>query len=732
MSFCLNNRSFCLSRKVLSLGAAMLLSLLSVSAQSDKVEMLMGVRGGSNCVVGPQLPHGSINPSPQTDHGGHGGYKENQPIRGFGQLHVSGTGWGRYGQLLLSPQRGFTAVENGHDSDKADEVITPYYYKVRLTRYDILTEIAPSAHSAAYRFTYYEGYDKATLLFDVAHNLSQHIVPEQHGEYLGGNIQYDPRSQTLGGYGEYRGGFGSSEPYKVYFALWSSDFNLQNAQIGSGGPVVSNESTLGSAIPGDADISAQSRPSALFAKIMPYHDDEKPKILYIAVSLNSVENAREYLQTECVGKGFDGIKDKAQVTWDEALGKIRIDASEDEQRLFYTTLYHSMVMPRDRSNDNPRFYGDNIDDHYCIWDTWRTGYPLLTLLDEPFVSKTIRSFILRYQEDGKCTPTFTSSLEWDWRQGGDDVENVIADAFVKGVGDFDRQEAYEWLKWSATNNRSKEYQRLGWQPEVDTLMSCSNAVEYAYNDYCVYQAAKIMKDKKFAKQMLRRSHSWQKLFNPAAKDDEAGIYGFIQPRRESGEWCKAKDGKAFSPNYGYGSWVEYFYEGNSWTYSLFTPHDFKTLIKLSGGKQKMIERLEYGFDKGLIALWNEPGFLSPFIFHHCNRPDLTARYVGQLRSKNYSIERGYCDNEDSGAMGSWFVFTSLGFFPNAGQDYYYLLPPAYPKATVILSNGRTLTIQRDGNGTAVKEIRLNGKRLKNSTIKHADLIKGGTLLFTMQ
>jgi len=302
---------------------------------------------------------------------------------------------------------------------------------------------------------------------------------------------------------------------------------------------------------------------------------------------------------------------------------------------------------------------------------------------------------------------------------------------VKGVGGFDREEAYKWLKWSALNNRSKEYQRLGWQPEVDTMMCCSNAMEYAYNDYCAYQVAKIMKDRKFASEMLRRSESWQKIFNIQQKDDDANIYGFVQPRRENGQWCQERDGREFSPSRGYGSWVEYFYEGNSWTYSLFVPHDFKTLIKFTGGKQKMVDKLEYGFNRGYIALWNEPGFLSPFIFHHCDRPSLTAKYVGWLREKNYSLERGYCDNEDSGAMGSWFAFTGLGVFPNAGQDYYYLLPPAYPKATVTLSNGKTLTIVRDEKYRKMMTVRFNGKRMNNWTIKHSDLMKGGTLEFLM-
>lgn len=702
------------------------------SRLSDKVQVLMGTHGGSNCTVGPQLPHGSICPSPQTSHGGHAGYKENQPIRGFGQLHVTGTGWGRYGQMLLSPQRGFTAIENAHDSEKADEVLRPYYYRVRLTRYDILTEIAPAVHTAAYRITYgADGKGDATLLFDAAHNLSQHIVPEQHGQFFGGTLEYDAASGTLGGYGEFQGGFGSEKPYKIFFALSSPDFDLAHASIHNAGKKNANTSNLASAFAGDADLSALDKESALYARILPLADDGKPKVIYIAVSLKSTENARKFLKEESHAS-FDAIKENAQHIWDEALGKIQIEAGEKEQELFYTTMYHSMLMPRDRSNDNPRFEGENIDDHYCIWDTWRTGYPLLTLLDEPFVSKTIRSFIRRYENDGKCTPTFTSSLEWDWRQGGDDVENVIADAFVKDVKGFDRKEAYKWLKWSATHNRSKEYQELGWQPEVDTAMSCSNALEYAYNDYCVYQVAKIMKDKKFARQMLKRSHSWQKLFNTELKDEEADIYGFIAPRRINGEWSLERNGKPFSARHGYPSWVEFFYEGSSWTYSVYTPHDFDALIKLSGGKEKMIEHLQYGFDKGLIALWNEPGFLSPFAFHHCGRPELTAKYVNMLREKNYSVERGYCDNEDSGAMSSWYIFTSLGFFPNAGQDFYYLLPPAYAKSTMRLSNGNTLTIIRQGDGTNIKEIRFRGNKLKDFTIRHQQITQGGELLYVME
>lgn len=669
---------------------------------ADEVCMFMGVRGLSNCVIGPQLPHGSINPSPQTSQGGHGGYKEGQPIRGFGQLHASGTGWGRYGQILLSPQRGFCADEAGHDSEKANEKATPYYYSVLLTRYGIRAEVTPAHHSAVYRFTPVSDVatekEDMTLLLDIAHSIPRDIAPEQHGKFCGGAVEYDPQNRMLVGWGEYIGGFGSLKPYKVYFAIASQDYDLQHFAQGG-------------------DNAHQ-----IYARLNPIHPHQ-PCEVRVAVSLRSCENACKYLREEVLSMSFDAVCQAALHQWNTTLSAITIEgASAKERSLFYTTLYHSFVMPRDRQNDNPRFDGENIDDHYCVWDTWRTCYPLMTLLNESFVAKTIRSFINRYENDGECTPSFTSSMEFEMRQGGDDVENVIADAMIKGVKGFDYAQAAKWVKWSALHNRSTEYQQYGWQPETDTIMLCSNALEYAYNDWCAMQTALVVGDKSFAKTMKKRSASWKKMFN---RNIESGGYrGFIGPHRLSGAW------EPIDPTHVYGSWVEYFYEGNSWTYTHFVPHDFDGLVKKCGGKRIMADRLKYGFDHDLIALWNEPGFLSPFIFSHCNRPDLTAKYVSQLRSKNYSIERGYCENEDSGAMGSWFVFTSMGFFPNAGQDFYYLLPPAYPSITLTTEAGKKIYITRSGtpNGSFPR-VYLNGKQLKDYIVRHQDIKDGCTLRF---
>lgn len=689
----------------------LLANMTVATAQSpvDKVDISMGQRGNSNCVIGPQMPHGSINPSPDTPKGGHDGYAPESQIRGFSQLHVSGTGWGRYGQILLSPQTGFSASEEGHDSDKEGEIATPYYYKVRLRRYGVDCEIAPSHHAANYRFTFSEHTDR-NILLDITHNITQHIAPEVGGRFLGGDISYDPRSRMLTGYGEYRGGFGdASTPYRVYFALWSDNIDLQRTMIGS--------------IP----AKVASEVASLFARI-PIADNISGTVsLSIAVSMRSIDNAKAYLADEVMGKGFDTVRNAAREAWDRELSKITLSGANDsDERLFYTCLYFANVMPRERNDDNPRWLGVNYDDHYCVWDTWRTKFPLMTLVNEDLVSGVINGFINRFEHEGKCNPTFTSSLDWTERQGGDDCENIIADAMVKGVGGFDRRAAYAYVKSNALKRRSPDYQSLGWQPETGGKMSCSNAMEYAYNDYCAYAAAKVMGDRKFARKMLKRSKSWRRLFNPAQQDDGSDIKGFIVPRRENGEFVSIPVRK------NYGSWVEYFYEGNSWTYTLFVPHDFKTLIRRCGGADAMVKRLEYGFDNNLIALWNEPGFLSPFIFHHCGRADLTARYVSRLRMSNYSLEGGFTDNEDSGAMGSWYVFASIGIFPNAGQDYYYLIPPAYDSVTLSLSSGNKLRIERQGEGQQVQSVYLNGRRLKGNILHHTQIMTGGTLRFVMQ
>jgi predicted alpha-1,2-mannosidase len=660
-------------------------------SKTDWVDLFMGVQGNSNCVIGPQLPHGSINPSPQTPHGQHDGYSPGEPVRGFGQLHVSGTGWGRYGQLFLSPQTGFNPAEDGHDSPKSNEIATPYYYSVNLTRYNIQVEIAPAHHCAAYRFTFPPS-DSATVLLDMAHNIPQHIAPEIGGKFRDGEIYYTQDKIT--GWGEYAGGFGSGEAYRVYFAV----------QLGIAGYKVRIEESY-------AQISLPENPGAVDLKI--------------AVSMKSIANAEKFLREEVAGFSLEEIKAQAKTAWENVLDRIEIEGgTDDERRLFYTALYHSYLMPRIRTGDNPRWDSGapHLDDHYCVWDTWRTKYPLMTLLNESFTANTIASFIDRYEHDGRCMPTFTSSLEWDWKQGGDDTDNLIADAFVKGVRGFDREKAYELMKHNALEERSANYREKGWESDPAERMSCSYTMEYAYNDFCVSEVAQRMGDTATATVLQQRSRQWVNLFDRELESH--GFKGFIAPHTVP-----------IDPARKYGSWEAHFYEGNSWVYTLFAPHDFERLIALCGGKDEMIRRLTYGFDHNLIEMDNEPGFLSPFIFTHCGRPDLAAKQVGKIRREKFSLAGGYPDNEDSGAMGSWYVFTSAGLFPNAGQDIYYLLPPAFDGITVTRENGAKIhirTVRTSPGAKEIESVRLNGKTLARPFVRHSEIAGGAEIVYLLK
>lgn len=672
--------------------------------KSDFVDLFMGVQGFSNCVIGPQLPHGSTNPSPQTPNGHHDGYDPKEPIRGFGQLHASGTGWGRYGQIFISPQIGFNASEDGHDSPKSEEIASPYYYAVNLDRYGIKAEVTPTHNCALYRFTFPQS-KEANILLDIAHNIPQHIVPFVNGRFVGGQINYNKADNMLTGWGEYIGGFGNdTDPYKVYYSV---ALDIEPEQV-----VVKDEEekTL------YAQIKLPANPGSVLVKV--------------GISMKSVENAVKFLAEELAEESFETTKAKALQAWEDVFSTIDVKGgNEYETRMFYTTMYHSFVMPRDRTGDNPNWDSDkpHFDDHYCVWDTWRTKYPLMLLVNESFVANTINSFIDRFVHQGVVRPTYTSSQIWDWKQGGDDVDNIIADAFVKNVKGFDKEKAYELIKFNAFNERDKEYIKLGWIPELAYRMSCSYTMEYAYNDFCAAEVAAAMNDLETEKRLRERSEKWVNLFNTDLENHD--FKGFIAPRKEDGAWIN------IDPSKRYGSWVEYFYEGNSWVYSLFVPHQFDKLIDLCGGKETMIKRLSYGFENDLIELDNEPGFLSPFIFTHCDRPELTTKYVNQIRKKHFSLETGYPENEDSGAMGAWYVFTSVGFFPNAGQNYYYLLPPAFPEITITRENGKKInikTIKKTPDATQIESVVVNGTKLDKLTINHEYIAEGATIVYTLK
>jgi predicted alpha-1,2-mannosidase len=397
-----------------------------------------------------------------------------------------------------------------------------------------------------------------------------------------------------------------------------------------------------------------------------------------------------------------------------------------------------MQMPRDRTGDSPKWETAEPywDDHYAGWDTWRTVFPLLALIQPDKVAGNIRSFADRFRHNGFVSDTFVAGNDMRLQQGGDNVDNIIADGFAKGVPGVDWSAAYAVMQHNADEERlgfigfgngpppdndlTRSYKRNGWIP-AEAKMSCSYTLEYALNDACAARVASGLGRGADAEAYARRARSWESLWNPGSESD--GFSGWISPRRADGTW------QADDPKKAHGSWEDVFYEGNGWTYSFLVPQDFAALIERMGGRERFVARLDHGAANGLIDYSNEPGFLALRAFHYALRPDRCSYWVRDVMTRRYSLN-GYPGNEDSGAMGSWYVFSALGFFPNAGQDVYLINGPLFPKATLTLGNGNTFVIEGVNAAAAnpfVQTCELNGAPLQNAWLSHAEIAGGGTL-----
>ena len=720
----------------LQYGLLLLLSIqtFNLSAQLttnpvDFIDSRIGTTNdGSACVIGPQLPFGSINPSPQTPNGGDDGYDPGQPIRGFGQLHVSGTGYGKYGQIFLSPQIGLAVGETTHDSPKTNEIAFPYEYGVTLTRYNIRTEFTPSRHSAMYKFTFPQTTD-GNLLIDLSHSIPLDIIPTMNGKISSGKISIDSINNTIKGYGKYTGGFGGGDYIVYFFARLDKKPTLCGTWKNT---LVQPKDTVESVSIVNDRVGAYLKFSTQANEVVS---------MKIAVSFKSIAQAQKWVDSEIPDWNYDAVKAKAKAAWNTELSKILIeDSSADHKKIFYSAMYHAMLMPRDRTNDMTG-YADGLpvwDDHYAVWDTWRTLYPLMSLINPQMVKGTINSFIERFKKNKRVRDAFIAGIDMAEEQGGNNIDNIIADGYAKGITGVDWEAAYTvlkndadkeragWQGWGTfaiTDNLMASYKTKGWIPSG--VMSCSKSLEYSYNDYCTALVAKGLGKTADYTTYLDRSHKWENLWNPDAVSD---LYkGFIVPKNADGTWI------AIDMKKNWGSWQDYFYEASSWTYSYFVPHQMDKLVYLTGGAEKFTAKLDYGFKNGLIDYGNEPAFLAVQAFHYARRPDLASFWVRKLMTSKYSL-KGYPGNDDSGAMSSWYIFSSLGFFPNAGQDIYYLVGPLYTKSSIALGDNKTISIEAKNASSInlyIQSCTINGVEWTKSWFSHSDIKEGATIKFVM-
>ncbi|MDR1525366.1 MAG: GH92 family glycosyl hydrolase [Tannerella sp.] len=679
------------------------------------VDQHLGIEVGK-CSFGVSLPFGSIRPCPHTPDSPHTGYAANHPINGFTVINTGSVY--RYGNFLVSPQTGLDCwddnVPTDHDSGKSDEEIRPDYYTVNLTKFGIRTEIASAQHASIFRFTYPETTDGvSSLVIYPSHTLQ--------AKSTFATAVYNSGTNSLTGYLVLNDGWYFSHGMKIYYAI------RFGKPATSYGMFRNHERKLY----GQTD-SISGDGIGCYLKFNTVKDEKV--FMKVAISTKSIANAEHFLEEEIPGWDFDKVQLDAADIWNKALSSILIDdetVSGDEKTLFYTCLYHALISPKDRTGDCPWNYaGSFYDDHICVWDTYRTLFPLLTLIKESVVRDNIRSFCELYKHYGYASDAVICGTG-DMIQGGDAVDVLIADAYVKNVSGIEWNEAYEVQKGHATvSGRTPFYREndRGWvvynSIPVMSHATASKTLEFAYNDYCASVVAGGLGKKDEQSGFLKRSSGWRNLWDASVISE--GFRGFIQSKDSAGNFV-ALDPKT-NP---LGPFSLHFYEGDSWTYSFYAPHQMPELITLMGGEDIFIKRLEY-YVANRIEIYNEPCFLTPFLFAYGKRPDLTSYYAREV-SKTFT-RKNYPGDDDSGAMSSWFIFSRLGFFPVAGQDFYMVNGPRYKKVTLQMENGKKIVIY--GNDASeenvyIKSASLNGKSWKKAWLRHNDISNGAELKFNM-
>jgi predicted alpha-1,2-mannosidase len=360
----------------------------------------------------------------------------------------------------------------------------------------------------------------------------------------------------------------------------------------------------------------------------------------------------------------------------------------------------------------------------------------LTLISPDRQRDIIRSLIDIYRHTG-FMPDARSGNDNGRTQGGSNANVVIADAYVKGLTGIDYETAFAAMVHDAEvppanaqkegRGGLKDYNEKGYITLADER-SGSRIAEYSYDDFAISQVACGLGKPKEAALYTSRTHNFEHLWDKDMTVE--GFKGFLRPRNPDGTWA---------PPYLVvrGTWPDFFYEGDIWTYSIYSPHDMRRLIELAGGNETFIRRLDWTFLRGHFDVTNEPGFLIPVLYNYAGRPDKSADIVHLLLEKAFSATRsGIPGNDDSGAMSSWLIFSTLGIFPVAGQDVYLISTPSIPDASLTLGNGKKLRIiaknlDQNGLNRYVQSATLNGVDLPNSWFRHSRIVDGATLVLTM-
>ncbi|KAJ5826034.1 hypothetical protein N7474_003172 [Penicillium riverlandense] len=754
------------------LGSLTLLHLLWTASAAKEdlhyVNPLIGTDNGGNVFAGASLPYGLAKPVADVAGQNTGGFStDGSRVTGFSHMHDSGTGGNpSLGNFPLFPQYcadnvvdnckfPITARAVYHNNHTV--VSRPGYFALTLEN-GIHAEMTAAHRAALYRFTFPA---KCAGNGDALNPLILLDLTDLWESRQNASIAIDPHTGRIKGNGTFLPSFGAG----YYMSYFCADF--AGAKVRDSGIWVNDR--------------AGSEPKELFVTrgfnnfylqaggwVTFDSPDSGEVTARVGISYISSDQACANAESEIPSPldDFERLRTEAEEAWAEKLSPIKVTPGGVSSSLltsFWSGIYRAMLSPQDMTGENPLWQSSEpyYDSFYCIWDQFRAQMPFLAILDPSALSRMVRSLLDTYEHEG-WLPDCRMSLCKGWTQGGSNADVVLADAFIKNITGIDWDLAYkamvndaenEPLEWEYEGRGGlQSWKRVNYIPYLDfdylgfgtNSRSISRTLEYAYNDYSLSVLGRGIGKREYTK-YLSRSNNWQNLFKEdqtsyLENGTDTGFVGFFQPKYLNGTWGY-QDPIACSA---LASWCSLTsnpsetFESSVWEYLFYVPHDMATLIKLLGGPESFVSRLDYFHTSGLADISNEPVFLTVYEYHYAGRPGLSAaRAHTYIPSSFNASETGLPGNDDSGAMGTFLAWSMLGLFPNPGQNVYLIIPPFFEAVEITHpETNNTATIRNVNFDSSYRNIyiqnaTLNGRPYTKSWIGHEFFTQGMTLELTL-
>jgi predicted alpha-1,2-mannosidase len=708
------------------------------------VNIFWGTGGHGHTYPGATVPFGMVQLSPDTyndDWDWCSGYHNSDTtIMGFSHTHLSGTGCGDLLDFLVVPRTGEVRLVPGDRKEPgtgyrssfshSDEKASPGYYSVLLKDTGIYAELTASEHAGFHRYTFPES-ETSHIVLDLTH-----AYGKSPDNIAWCSLEQAGNKKLLAGHATNAWGPGR----QMYIALeFSRPFDRVEFYQD------------------DKIVEAGSGLKGKNLKAVVHYKTHAGEQVLIKAGLSGVstEGASKNLAAEIPGWEFEQVRRAAAERWRQELSKIQVEtADENNKRVFYSALYHTMLGPALFDDVDGKYMGMDGTVHqlskgqrnyttFSLWDTFRANHPLMTLIQADRVPDMLNSLIRMAEQSPAGMPVWPLQGKETGTMTGYHSAAVIAEACTKGFTGIDYKAAYEVMKKRAfvdDYRGLKWYRDLGYIPCDKEEEAISKTLEYDYDDWAVAHVAEHLGETADAKTLRKRSRNYRNYWDAKT--------GFLRPKFENGSWAAP-----FNPiDMGHKkNWRDYT-ESNAWQSTFGVQHDVTGYIELLGGDEAFVKKMDTLFDQpsmlpadappdiagmvGQYAHGNEPSHHIAYLYSYAGRPDKTAQRVHMLTTTMYSNNPdGMAGNEDVGQMSAWYVLSAIGFYAvDPVSTHYVFGAPLFDRVSFELAHGRKLVVEakRPSPGSVyIESVELNGKAHPNAWFAHADVASGGRFVFNL-